>query len=60
MLGHNVVPSFFLEDCMVRYAHQFPFSPHTHDQGVGEIPPGRPLTWASSIPLSLVYPGSMS
>jgi hypothetical protein len=32
----------FLEDCMVRYAHQFPFIPHMHDQGVGEIPPGRP------------------
>jgi hypothetical protein len=37
-LSHN----FFIEDCMVSYAHQFYFNPHTHDQGFGEIPLGIP------------------
>jgi hypothetical protein len=27
---------------MLRYAHQFSFSPHMHDEGVGRIPLGRP------------------
>jgi hypothetical protein len=31
MLIHNVVLSFLLEDCMVRYVHQFSFIPHTYD-----------------------------
>jgi hypothetical protein len=31
MLGHNTIPSFFLEDFMVGYAHQFYFISHMHD-----------------------------
>ena len=42
VLSFNVVSSFSLEDYVVRYAHRFLFIPHTHDQGFGEIPPGRP------------------
>jgi hypothetical protein len=35
MLVHNVIPSFFLEDFMVGYAHHFYFIPHMCDQEFG-------------------------